>query len=186
MTDPITWTLVGSEPLKGGIKFLYDQTGELLKEWRSRAKKDAEPALGGLTTRQSPPAAAFLDSTPLPEANFNALEKLQEEIAVLRKALANIADGVEDPDIADSNLLSVVDSLRLCLEAIYGRRFSFAGEQRPDRPVVDSSIDAETVQGLVKGVVAAELGMGEIRSRIHARNIGPGGSIVGVELGKVK
>ena len=39
MVDPLTLSTIGAVALTEGIKFLYEQAGEVLKRWRER--KDA-------------------------------------------------------------------------------------------------------------------------------------------------
>lgn len=116
-----------------------------------------------------------------------ALESLTSDLRELRRLLADYADEVEPADPADRILLKRVDALRLVLEAIYGQRITFRGEQRPaSGPVVQGAIDVRSVSGYAAAVRAeAVRGSAEVRGKACADEVQAGGEIVGVDIDRI-
>lgn len=193
MPEPITLAVVGTIALTEGIKFLYNQAGEVLKRRRERrdvaakakaeaeAKEAAQPPSEPVNVKL--PEAAFEGQLVSPKINFDAAEKLAEPIAELRKELSGYADGTEEVNTSDEKLLQNIDALRQALEAVYQQRLTFKGEQREaSGPTVEGRIDVETVKGYVAAVRAKNVYAGDIRADIKSKLVESGGSVVGVEI----
>lgn len=183
MADPITLTVVGTVVLTEGIKFLYSQTGEVLKRWRERkeAKKDAphtqiEPVEVVLPE-------AFEGQLVDPKINFDTVAKLEDNLRQLRQALGEYADEIEPVDPQNIALLQTVDALRRAFEAIFQDRLTFKGEQRSSTgPLIEGHIDVDEVAGYVAGVRAQMIHNGRIVGKVNAKRVGPGGQVVAVDL----
>ena len=53
MVDPLSLSAIGAVALTEGIKFLYEQAGEVLKRWRDRKDAGAKAAPAQLDTTES-------------------------------------------------------------------------------------------------------------------------------------
>src|SRR5690349_16387636 len=103
MADPFTLTAVGAVALTEGIKFLYGQAGEALKRWRERKaagkSADVEPADVQL------PSDAFAGQLERPQLHFDAVGRLEQELRDLRAAVADYAQGIDEVDPNNEELL---------------------------------------------------------------------------------
>jgi hypothetical protein len=126
--DPFSAAALGAV-LTGGIGFLYDQLGELLRRRRDRREsaaakpveipsaKDAEAVLAGQLT-----------AGPVDE---QALDQHADQLAKLWGLLAPYASGLTPVDPSDRQLVEQVEAARRLLERIYRQHITFTGEQRP-------------------------------------------------------
>jgi len=184
MLDPLTLSAIGAVAITEGIKFLYGQTGELLKRWRERrdAAKDTSIQLNKTEPADVELPLVFEGQLSAPQIHFDAVERVEEQLRELRKDLSDYADGIELVDVKDANLLQRVDALRQLLEAVYQQRITFKGEQRPPSgPVVEGSIDVEEVAGYTAAVRARQIVGGTVRAEAKARRVEPGGQVIGVD-----
>jgi hypothetical protein len=175
--------------LTEGIKFLYGQAGELLTRWRAR-KAEAAPdatAPAGTASGQAPveielPAAAFQGTLTPVVVGFDVLDRLQNQIKDLSKDLAPYAGGFDEVDPSDRDLLDRVDALRLALEAVFGQRLTFVGENRPGSgtPVVAGEAFVREIAGRVAGVHARVIS-GSVTGVVRAEHVLEGGEAYGVD-----
>ena len=156
MTDPVTLTVLGGIAATEGIKFLYGQAADLLKAWRERrAKNDsgevAPPKLA-VPIRES----EVLDGIPAQEeADPAVLDREADALVKLIGAVSPYAQGLADVDPNDKQLAEQAGKLRALLEAAYGQRFTFRGEQRePTGTRVTVTQVLGEVQGSVLGAEA--------------------------------
>jgi len=156
MPDPVTLTVLGGIAATEGIKFLYGQAADLLKAWRERRAKDdsgevAPPKLA-VPIRES----EVLDGIPdQQEADPAVLDREADALVKLIGAVSPYAQGLADVDPNDKELAEQAGKLRALLEAAYGQRFTFRGEQRePTGTRVTVTQVLGEVQGSVLGAEA--------------------------------
>jgi hypothetical protein len=188
MAEPLTLALVGSMILTEGIKFLYAQAGDALKRWRERKDKQAQGSAGPPTTpvpiASAPPADVFQGHLAPLVLDFGKLEPLAESMREIRGSLADYADGVERVDSENDALLERVDTMRRQLEAVFGQRISFNGEQRPPAgsPVVVGAAEVTILAGEAAGVIARNIRGGTVRGRGTADKVESTGRLYGVKV----
>ena len=181
MADPFTLGAVGAVVLTEGIKFLYGQAGEALKRWRERKaagkNADVEPVEVEL------PSDAFAGQLERPQLHLDAVERLEQELRDLRAAVADYAQGIDEVDPGNAELLGTADALRQAMEAVYGQRITFAGEPRPPSgPGVAGEANVDDVLGYVAGLRARRIIGGSVTGRVTAKRVGPGGQAIGLEV----
>ncbi|OXM59540.1 hypothetical protein [Amycolatopsis vastitatis] len=181
MNDPLTLAAVGALALTEGIKFLYTQAGEALKRWRERkGAKTTEPVATQL------PAAAFEGRLTEPHLDLAVVARLEQELRDLRAAVADYAQDIDEVDPGEENLLAAVEGLRRAMEAVFGQRITFKGETRPASGTqVTGEAVVEEVFGYVAGLRANRLIAGTVTGRVSAKNVGPGGQVVGIDVDTV-
>jgi hypothetical protein len=126
MPDPFTLSLLGAAATQG-ITFLYAQATEVLKARRARTATDTGPLVVPVVETD------VLDRQPTATAVEPAVvEEHRASLAKLTGALSPYAQGDLDVDPDDAELAGQAAELRALLEAAYGVRFTFRGEQRPE------------------------------------------------------
>lgn len=183
MADPFSAAAVGGLVLAEGIKFLYEQAGEVLRRWRERREQD------GGTVREArlhPPEGLLEGTVERVQPRDDAAERLAGELRQSRQLLADYADGIETPRPGDELLVEQVDALRRLLEAVYGQRITFKGEQRPPSgPLVTGQVEVDTVAGDAAAVRAKVVAAGELRGSVKAGRVEAGGKVTGVEIDRI-
>ena len=183
MADPFSAAALGAVVLTEGIKFLYQQAGEVLKRWRQR-RDQAATEVHAATLR--PPEGLLEGSVEPVEPRDDQADRLAEDLRQARQLLADYADGIETPRPGDHLLVEQVDALRQLLEAAYGQRITFRGEQRPPSgPLVTGQIDVDRVIGDAAAVRAKVISSGEIRGSAKAGVVEAGGKLTGVEIDQI-
>lgn len=185
MPEPLTLAVVGGAILTEGIKFLYNQAGEVLKHWRARRESATKEASGVEDARpmEVKLPAAFEGQLSKPKIHFDVVEQVDEQIQVIRRSLSDYAEEIVRVDSGDQNLLSDVDALRCLLEAVYQQRITFKGEQRPaSGPLVSGKIDVKEVAGYAAAVSARKIGKGaQVIGEAKAERVEQLGRIIGVD-----
>jgi hypothetical protein len=195
MPDPVTLAAVGGFALTEGIKFLYGQAGEALKHWQERKKAKAAAAAEASEAVEAVEAAPALEPVQVtlpadafdgqlrdPRLHLEAVERLEQDLRDLRAAVADYAQGIDEVDPKDEQLLAKVDALRQAMEAVYGQRIAFKGEPGPpsgDAVVGEAKVGE--VLGYVAGLRARRIVGGSVIGRVEADSVGPGGQAVGLE-----
>ncbi|MFD7324025.1 hypothetical protein ACFV9D_23470 [Streptomyces sp. NPDC059875] len=183
--EPITLTVLGSVVLAEGVKFLYEQAGELLQRRRERNGADGAEGANGSdpVTLEVAEPGLFAGTVEPAQADIEVVQQFREDLTVFWQVLAPYANGITDIDPADATLLETADAVRNILEAIYGRRLTFAGENRTERALaVSGEVRAEEVAGSVAGVRARGVTSGRVEGRVVARTVRQGGTVSGVEI----
>jgi hypothetical protein len=187
MTEPvttITLAAVGFEAIKEGIKFLYDQAGELIKWWRE--KKDPEKQ----TVPNKPnfldvPSGAFEPAKKPNHVDEAALGELEGELIDFRKELANYADGTLKIDTKNEALLKRVAGLRTIVEALIEAPLTFRNERRvaSSDPNIEAVAKAKVVKGILAGIVVGDdvLG-GYLKSTTESETVEQGATQVAVKI----
>jgi hypothetical protein len=177
VADPLTLSVLGGATLTEGIKFLYAQATELLKRRRERKAEKAAKV-------ETPELAGELKQ-PL-EADAAALERLAPDLQELRRALQDYVDDLEPIDSGNHKLLETADAVRQILEAVYGQRITFQGEQRPESgPMVEGRIDVTTVAGYAAAVRARTLTGGTVTGTAVVGEVTATGQVVGVDIDRI-
>ncbi|MFE0771617.1 hypothetical protein [Streptomyces sp. NPDC058861] len=169
--DPITLAGITAVALSEGVRFLYDQAGEVLRNFRERRA----------ATATLPPELFEAPGGEL-VADLDAVTELEPELRVLRRDLGEYGQGVDPVDPGDAEVLALVDALRRTLEAIYGAPIVFRGESRTDGVRVRGEVDVKEVRGYVAGIRARNAASGDIAGAVRADSVEEGGQAVGVDL----
>lgn len=164
---------LSTEVLSGGVVFLYDQAGELLQGHRD------DQSLGGTG---SPPTSAriaeierhaALTHVPnLSHVNETVLCALESDIQDLLTQLRPYRD--EELPVAGENirLIERMVRLRVALQAVYGQRIAFLGENPESAP--SPLMDLDVVMIVVKGRTMT--GPIEVRPRVQLDVTDPAGA----------
>ncbi|MFI7407746.1 hypothetical protein ACIBU0_03550 [Streptomyces sp. NPDC049627] len=182
MAEPFTLAALGATAALEGIKFLYGQATEVLDRWRAR--KDHRDAVAEAPVPVDQATAEVLLSGRLetPTVDFDILERLRETLRESAAALGNYAGGLDEPDLHDAELSATVDNLRRALEAVYGQRITFKGEERASSgPAVISRIEVEDIAGTVTGVRARRIAGSSVETTIAAGKVEEHGNVTGVD-----
>jgi hypothetical protein len=183
MADPFSAAALGGLVLTEGIKFLYQQAGEVLKRWRERREQ------GGAHIERATlrPPEGLLQGTVEPvEPQDDQAERLEQELRETRRLLADYAEGIAVPKPGDDLVAEQADALRRLLEGVYGQRITFRGEQRPPSgPLVAGEIDVKQVAGDAAAVRAKVIDSGEVRGSAKAERVEEGGKLTGVEIDRI-
>lgn len=175
--DPLL-TGVASATLVEGVKFLYQQAGEILRGWRERRRNRDAPAPASL---EPPPVVHLERAAPLADPpDTELVDTLQE----LRDLVEPIKDGEVDPDAAAAR--AAVANLRDLLEVILRSPIAFAGEQPRSVEVSDIDVVVQRVRGQVRGV---RMDLERLQGPASIRRVGvevgdveAGGEVTGVDL----
>ena len=184
MTDPFSPAALGSEVLTEGIAFLYQQAGEVLRRWRERRERGNAPA--GQAVLRAPDG--LLEGTVAPaEPRDDQATHLERELRETRRLLADYAEGIDVPRPGDRLVAEQADALRRLLEAAYGQRITFRGEQRPPSgPLVTAEIKVKQVAGDAAAVRVKTMSSGEVRASARAGRIEEGGRLSAVEINRLE
>lgn len=183
MPEPITTiTLagIGMAAITEGIKFLYNQAGELIK-WRREKRASAHDARPNLLPR---PETILPPGAP-PNINEEALNRLEDPVNQLCDKLSGVVSGRTRADLEDPALLGNVDALRRALEAILGQPLTFQGEKRADSqgPTVVGVVNVKDVEGYVAGVAAGTIKFSRnVEGHVRADKVGSTGTVIGVHV----
>jgi hypothetical protein len=184
MADPLTLTAVGAVALTEGIKFLYQQAGEALKRWRERKAAGQSTAVESVEVQL--PSGAFAGELERPQLHLEAVERLEQDLRDLRAAVADYAQGIDDVDPGNEQLLQTADALRQAMEAVYGQRITFRGEPRsPSGPLAVGEANVDEVRGYVGGLRARKIISGSAAGRVAAKRVESGGQAIGLDVGTI-
>jgi hypothetical protein len=179
MVEPFSAAALGALAATEGIKFLYGQAAEVLKRRRDRKAGKTEASLAPIPVPDQNVLEGKLEP---PKVDFDAAERLHEDIETLADALGKYAGGLRDPDPNDQDLAVAADGLRRALEVVYGQRITFKGEQRdPSGPVVIGRADVEQVAGDVAGVRARLVKSGRVEGTLTAKTVSGTGAGVDID-----
>lgn len=174
MADPLTLSVLGSWAALEGIKFLYGQAAEVLKGWRERRPDvpiQASEALDEAPEQRPPDAEVIAEQA--------------KTLGELAGGLAPYADGMLEIDLHDAALGERAGQVRAILEAVYGQRFTFQGE---DRDPTGTRVRVVQVLGEVEGDVTgveADAGAGaDVGIHQSAHSVKKDGSLTGYK-GKI-
>lgn len=181
--DIFSSAALGGEALTEGIKFLYQQAGEVLRRWRERRDRGTAPV--GQATLRAP--EGLLAGTVAPvEPRDDQAEHLERELRETRRLLADYAEGIEVPVPGDRLVAERADALRRMLEAAYGQRITSRGEQRPPSgPLLIAEIDVRQVAGDAVAVRVRQMNGGEIRASAKAERVGEDGRLSAIEVDRL-
>ena len=164
---------VATVALTEGVKFLYQQAGEILTAWRSRRRDSAAPPPRVL---EPPSAVSVGNAQPVSDPpDAEAVDALQE----LKDLVEPIKDGVVPVD--DAAARQAIAELRALVEAALRAPVTFEGEAPRPARVSDVTVVTRDVAGRVTGVRAR---LADVkRVRVEGGDVKPGGEVTGVDLG---
>ncbi len=149
--EPFSLAVLGGVAAAEGVKFLYGQASDLLKEWRAHRALNV------------PPAESDALDGPVPSTTVDPelLRTHHRELTALSAGLSPYALDHADLDLDDPEIAATVDQLRRLLEILYGVRLTFRGEQRERTgTTIDVQQRLETVHGSATGLAAKSLADG--------------------------
>jgi hypothetical protein len=115
-----------------------------------------------------------------------AADRLEADVKALAGRLGNYANGLEDVDPDDREVVASVDAPRRAFEATYQQRINYAGEQRePSGPVVEGRIDVGEVAGYVAAVRAKVIEGGHVTGTVEADVVEEGGEAIAVDAERI-
>lgn len=175
MVDPITLAALGALALSEGVKFLYGQAGEVLKQRRERRAATAEL-----------PSELFETPAGVLSVDLERADELEPELRELRRDLSEYGQGVDAVDPNDRQVVELVDALRRTLETVYGQPIVFRGENR-GASAVDLTGEAvvKEVRGYVAGLRARHITSGSATGRVRSDSVEEGGQAIGLDAGDV-
>ncbi len=181
MSDPVTLGTLGVLAAAQGIKFLYGQAAEILKARRERRAKTDAGTESPVPLTVPIVASDVLDGTPTePVVDPAVLDREYAALVRLTGVLAPYAQGLADVDPGDAALAEQAGQLRALLEAVYGQRLTFRGEQRdPTGTRVSVGQVLGQVAGHVTGIEATLAPGASAEVRQQATTVEPGGSVTG-------
>jgi hypothetical protein len=183
--------------LTEGVKFLYGQASDLLKEWRQRRQDErrdsaddpATRSTGGDVPNAALPSGLFSGEPQLTRPDWKVIEEheqIMDDVLIL-PALVRIANG-RDADPDDAVQIEAAEALRVLLEDIYHTRITLVGESRREpsgTPLVRGEAEAESVAGLLAGVAAGTIGAGTVEGRVRTKDVKGGGTAAGVKADRI-
>jgi hypothetical protein len=187
MVEPFSLAAIGALAATEGIKFLYGQATEVLKRWRDRKAGKETEAQEPIRVEAADVADVLEGTLQPPKVDFEALDRFHDDIQQLARVLGNYAGGLDQPDPNDRELAATADGLRRALEAVYGQRITFKGENRqPSGPMVIGSAEADKVAGDLAGVRARLVRSGRIEGTVRVKEVAKGGKATGTEVDTVE
>lgn len=180
MADPFSAGPLSGTVLTEAIKFVYVQSGEVLSRWRQQHEEDSADVHDA---KLRPPEALLEGAVEPVEPGDGAASRFEESLHDARRLLADYADGSIEPRSDDHLVVEQVDALRRLLEAVYGQRITFRGEQRPPSgPLAPGEIDVAKLAGDVAAVRAKVIASAQVSARVRVEEVRQGGEITGVEI----
>jgi hypothetical protein len=172
--DPLSLVVLGAAATQT-ITFLYSQVGELLKARRERQARPDAPA-------EVPLVDPSVLDRPLTSTRIDAevLDREADSLVGLSAALAPVASGHVELDPNDPVIAMRAAQLRALLEAIYGQRITFRGEERAPS---GSQVDVVQLLGDVSGAVTgseSDVGSGgHLTVKQRTTTVAPGATVTG-------
>ena len=186
MADPLTLAVLGGLVATEGVKFLFSQASDVLKAWRERRAKKAAGEKVADQLEVPVKASEALDAAPTSEeVDLAVIEQQNKALLELIGRVAPFATDLADVDVADVALGEAAGELRAILEAAYGQRFTFRGE---DRERTGARVSVQQILGEITGgsVVGADatVATGHLEVDQQVESVGEGGSVTGFK-GKI-
>ncbi|KNE83971.1 MULTISPECIES: hypothetical protein [Streptomyces] len=175
MADPITLAALSALALSEGVKFLYGQAGEVLRQRRERKAAAVEL-----------PTELFESSGGTLQPDLARADELEPELRQLRQSLSEYGQGVDEIDPQDGPTVELVHALRRTLETIYRRPIVFVGESKQDDGIdLTSDASVKEVRGYVAAVRARTIRSGSIKASLRADSVEQGGQAIGLDVGDI-
>jgi hypothetical protein len=186
MADPFTLAAVGAVLASEGVKFLYQQAGELLR-WLRERKEAGEGEAGEAPVLARPPENVFTDASPGAVPDFAIADAAQERLIALQSTVTPYVQGYADLAEASQDALGAIGDLRRLLEGIYDTALTMRGEDRPAGTVVTGRVAAREVLGDVIGVDIEDLrGVARVHGEVDVGTIEKGGTATGTHIGRIE
>lgn len=183
VSDPISAAELSNVAVAEGIKFLYQQAGEVLKRWRERRERGSASAERAVLC---PPDGLLEGTVASVEPQDDQAVHLEPELRETRRLLADYAEGIDIPAPDDRIVAEQVDALRRLLEAVYAQRITFRGEQRPPSgPMIIGEMDVKQVAGDAAVIRLKVMKSGNARGSAKAKRVEEGGKLSVFEIGQM-
>ncbi len=183
MSEPFSMSALGMLALSEGIRFLYTQAGDVLRQWHRR--RDARQPSGEEGPDLVPPEDQGLLASRLTPARMDrdAMAQVSDQLSALRQELTEYADGIRPVSPDNVKLLAAADGLRNLLEMVWQQPITFRGEQRSvTGPFVVSRLRVDEVMGRATGVSVDAAEAGTVESQTEAGTVGESGTLEGVRI----
>jgi hypothetical protein len=156
---------LSSDVLSGGVAFLYDQAGELLQGHRGDTVPEGSAApVTSARIAEIEGRSALMHVPNLSHVNENVLSATESDIEDLLSLLRPYRDGELPVSGENIRLLERMARLRVALQAVYGQRIAFLGEDPASVPsplmgldVVISLVRGRTMTGPIEILARVEL-----------------------------
>ncbi|GGQ63733.1 hypothetical protein GCM10010195_19210 [Kitasatospora griseola] len=145
MSDALSLSVLTASALTQGFGFLYGRLNGALDRRSHQSSDDLEDQ-SGTEVLAEVPVSLHIQPPALTSGRTHRLE-------LARRAMEPYARDPALIDPADPALLQIMAQLRNDLEAVYGQRFTFRGENRP-RPGVRVVHQVDHVEGTARAVKA--------------------------------
>ena len=100
--------------------------------------------------------------------------------------MADYAQGIDEIDLGNEQLLQTIDALRQAMEAVYCQRITFRGESlSPSGPLAIGEANVDEVLGYLAGIRARKIVSGSARGGVTAKRVEPGGRAIGLDIGTI-
>ena len=190
MTEPLS-LLLGTTALTEGIKFLYNQAGEILKRWRERNKDVTKQPNPTEPVQVNLPPLVFEGQLSEPKIHFDQVEQLKNELNDLRNNLSKYVEEIEPVDVKNENLLKTIDELRQALQTVYQQRLTFKGEPQPPSgsKIVEGKFKSDNIAGKGGGVVVKKIEInadGKVTGEAEVKTVDKEGTAGGVIADEIK
>ncbi|MFJ3656549.1 hypothetical protein ACIPPR_25000 [Streptomyces nigra] len=186
--EPFTLAVLGSVVAAEGVRFLYGQATDVLKEWRERRAASRGDDAGDAVEVPLQESSALDHSTAVTTVDADLLGEVRGDLVALSAKLSPYALGHEDIDLEDRELAENVNSLRLLLEGLYGVRLTFKGESREKSgTTLDVRQKLDAVRGSAVGLEAGRISKGaDVSVQQDVREIGEGGNVTGAKVDEIQ
>ena len=186
MVDPFSIGAVAGLALTEGIKFLYNQAGEILKrraERKAAAKAGEAPPAEPIAVEETP--EAFTGTLSPLRIDDKAADEQAQNLKDFRRTVEDHALG--DAADADPGVIRATLALRDAIEDIVGQRITFAGEEREPSgtPVATGRLTAATIRGRATGLEVGEMTGGRAEGELKADEIAEGADAAGARVTKL-
>lgn len=182
--DPLTLAGVGGVALTEGIKFLYGQAADLLREWRSRGDEAAASTAEVRAELPDAVGGGVLEA----EVDLERVGAHSDRLTRLCGDVGNYANGIATITDEDRRIFELTAELRDTLEEVLGQHITFNGEQRmaTGTPIVSGRVTAETVEGTADGVAAETIsGETHVVGSVDVGTVAEHGSVAGVRAKRI-
>ena len=184
MPEPLTLAVLSAVALTEGIKFLYGQAGELLRRRWERKEAQAKGAAIRSLSRSRHRRLGYSRATWAASGRPGGPRWSGWGPCRAAYGAGALCAGPAPVSADDVTCFERADALRQGLEAVYGRRLSFADEDRePSGTRIEGVAEAQTVRGVVAGVSVEDVsGVAEVKGTARVGDVEESGRVFGAEV----
>jgi hypothetical protein len=177
MADPLTLAGLSATALAEGVRFLYGQPDEVLKQHREGAAE---------RWKRSAVSEVIAEPHELPVADPKLVESLRSDLEFCHTYLEPFVTGSDRDALlngaVDPLVIEVAEALRRVLGVVHQVPIVFAEELRgTGTKVVRGSVEADVVAGFVIGV-RAKVVSGNIDAHVRTGRIETGAEVIAADI----